>query len=150
MKAGLFRVLIAYVAAGLGACSAQSPASQWRSPWQSPLEVAREQLVADLHQCTENYGYNPIATSVAEDELAPRELEWRQCGYDAIRKYVRSRPQLMEQYEQLINEDIAITNAIQNGKMTRAQRRQRLETLIKQIRAAEWIEMEVAATEKTR
>jgi antitoxin component of MazEF toxin-antitoxin module len=52
---------------------------------------------------------------------------------------------LAGQYQQLINEDITMTNAVQGGAMTRAQRRERLETLIAQIEEAE--KQHVAANE---
>ena len=123
------------LAIGLSSC-AGNQGSGSRS--QSPLAVARQQLVADLGQCTQTFGYDPNnVAGVAENQLAPNELQWRQCGYDAVRKYARYQPALMAQHEQLINDDMTMTNAVQAGTMTRSQRRQRIETMIAQIKSAE-------------
>jgi hypothetical protein len=138
-------LLVACVIAGLSSCASKSS----NSKSQSPLAAARQQLVADLGQCTQTFGYDPNSvTGVAENQLAPHELQWRQCGYDAVRKYARSHPALTAQYEQLINEDITMTNAIQAGAMTRSQRRQRIEALIAQIKSAEESQVQAAATEQ--
>jgi hypothetical protein len=103
----------------------------------------------DLGHCTQTFGYDPRKVAgVAEDQLAPHELEWRQCGYDAVRKYARNQPTLTGRYEQLINEDISMTNAIEAGVMTRSERRQRNETLIAQIKDAEQSQLQAAAAEQ--
>lgn len=105
---------------------------------QSPVIAAREELQANIHQCTATYGYNPDKVSgVAEHSLAPNELQWRQCAYDAVRTYTRANPTLMSNYDQLVAEDISMTTAIQQGTMTRSQRRARIEELLTQIRDAE-------------
>jgi len=138
-------ILVVGVATGLSSCATQSSNSQS----QDPLAAARQQLVADLGKCTQTFGYDPNkVTGVAENQLAPHELQWRQCGYDAVRKYSGTQPSLTGQYEQLINEDITMTNAIQGGTMTRTQRRQRLETLIAQIKSAEESQTQAAAVEQ--
>lgn len=137
--------LIACVVAGAPSCTTQSSSS--RS--QDPLAAARQQLVADLGQCTNTFGYDPrTVAGVTEKQLAPRELQWRQCGYDAVRRYGRSHPALTGRYEQLINEDITMTNAIQSGSMTRSQRRQRIEELVGQIKGAEESQAQAAAAER--
>jgi len=139
-------ILAAGMATALSACTSHSPTT---SPAQSPLAAARQQLVADLGQCTKTFGYDPNnTTGVAENHLAPHEIEWRQCGYDAVRTYARNQPALAGQYEQLINEDITMTNAIQAGTMTRLQRRQRLEALIEQIKSAEESQTRAEAIEQ--
>jgi hypothetical protein len=138
-------LLIACAIAGVAACSSGSSTSQS----QSPLSAARQQLVADLGQCTNTFGYDPKnVAGVAENQLAPNELQWRQCAYDAVRTYGGSHPSLTGRYEQLINEDITMTNAIQAGTMTRSQRRQRIEELIAQIKEAEEAQAQAAATEQ--
>ena len=134
-------LLVACLAAGVSSCATQSPTSKS----QSPLPATRQQLVTDLSQCTKTFGYDPNnLTDIAENQLAPRELEWRQCGYDAVRRYARSQPTLTGLYDQLINEDITMTNAVQAGTMTRSQRRQRIEALISELKSEE--ERQVQAT----
>jgi len=118
---------------------------------ESPVIAARQQLLADLSQCTTTYGYDPKAvTGIPENQLAPHELQWRQCGYDAANRYVRAVPAMNDKYQQLINEDITMTNAIQAGTMTRSQRRQRIEELIAQIKTAEESLIQASAEEQDR
>jgi hypothetical protein len=134
-------LLVVCLAGGVSSCATQSSASKS----QSPLPAARQQLVTDLSQCTKTFGYDPNnLTSIGENQLAPREIEWRQCGYDAVRRYARSQPTLTGLYDQLINEDITMTNAVQTGTMTRSQRRQRIEALISGLKSEE--ERQVQAT----
>ena len=73
----------------------------------SLLSLLHEQLVAALKECTGQYGYDPDqAAGVAENALAPNELPWRQCAYDAVRAYAKEHSSLGGLYTQLINEDI--------------------------------------------
>ena len=108
------------------------------APGASPQASMGHELDAQLRQCSRQHGFDPgAARDAPQNALAPGELPWRQCAYDAIRAHGRSDPALAPRYEQLIAEDITMTNSIQQGTMTRAQRRARLETLIEQIRAIE-------------
>jgi hypothetical protein len=110
------------------------------------LSILRPQLVAALNECTRTHGYDPEQTAaVAEDALAPNELPWRQCAYDAVRAYAEENPSSGDLYSQLIKEDMAMTTAIQEGSLTRSQRRARIETLLGQIRAAEDARTQAAA-----
>jgi len=111
---------------------------------------ARDQLIAELKQCTEKHGYDPKAAGLPENALAPTELAWRQCAYDAARKYAEAHPAVGGLYNQLISEDIEMTTAIQQGSMTRSQRRARIEELIGQIKAAEEAQIKAAASEQER
>jgi hypothetical protein len=108
--------------------------------------MSRQQLVVALDQCTRAHGYDPNQTAgVAENALAANELPWRECAYDAVRSYAEGKPSLGGLYAQLINEDIEMTTAIQEGSLTRSQRRARIETLLGQIRAAEDAQIQAAA-----
>ena len=139
---------VAGMLAALVACSSQAPRSYAA---ESPLIGARDKLVADLQQCTKAHGYDPAKTAgVAENALAPQELPWRQCAYDAVRAYQQSNPPLRGRYEQLIAEDISMTTAIQQGTMTRSQRRARIESLVAQIKAAEQEEVNAATAQQSR
>ena len=59
-------------------------------------------------------------------------------------------PALADRYQQLINEDITMTNAIQSGTMTRSQRRVRVEALIAQIKSAEENLIQASAEEQQK
>jgi hypothetical protein len=61
-----------------------------------------------------------------------------------VRTYAEAHPSLDELYMQLINEDIAMTKALQDGTLTRSQRRARIGELLGEIRAAEDAQNQVA------
>jgi len=141
--------LLSCAAMFLVSCTGQGSQTSATAPAESSLASARSQLVSDLGQCSSRFGYDPQkAADIPEDQLAPREIEWRQCGYDAVRKYSQFQPALTGRYEQLINEDISMTNAIQSGALTRTQRRIRLDQLIEQIKSAE--EQQIQANTKSK
>ena len=118
----------------VSACESQ-PTATGASP-ETVAEV-RGAFVADLQQCTRTHGYDPNAVGLPENALAPNELPWRQCAYDAARKYGKTNQAVSRLYDQLIAEDIEMTTALQQGTMTRTQRRSRVEQLLEQIKAAE-------------
>ena len=126
-------------------------ASTATSGAQATLVQARDQLVADVRACTDQHGYDPNNVSgVGEKELATGELQWRQCCYDAARRYIAQNTAMRGLYEQLIAEDIQLTSAIQQGTVTRAQRRARDEELLAQIRNAEEAQIKGVAAESER
>jgi hypothetical protein len=103
---------------------------------------ARNMLAADVRDCSAKYGFDPATvTGLSEKELAPEELEWRQCAYDAGRRYIDRNPAMRGAMEQLIAEDIQMTTAIQQGTLTRSERRSRVQELLAQLRAAEQNQM---------
>jgi hypothetical protein len=129
----------------IAACSSGQPSSTSSSS-ATPLIEARDKLITDAQ-----YAYDPEnATGIAENALAPHELEWRQCAYDAIRRYSQANPSLAGRYDQLIAEDMQMTTAIQQGTMTRTQRRTRDQELIAQIESAEEEQIQAAAEEQQR
>ena len=129
------------------ACESQSTATSTSS---DTVIAARDALIADLKQCTLNHGYDPNAAGLPENALAPNELPWRQCAYDAAHRYGQAHPAVSDRYEQLISEDLQMTTAIQQGTMTRSQRRIRVQQLIEQIKAAEDAQIRAATDEQAR
>jgi hypothetical protein len=118
------------------ACTSMPTDALAASP--SLLSLLHQELVAELQECTGRYGYDPNQTAeVAENALAPNELPWRQCAYEAVRAYAKERPSLDDLYANLITEDTTMTTAIQQGTLTRSERRARLEALLTEIRVAE-------------
>jgi hypothetical protein len=125
------------------ACASEPTDALAASP--SLLSLLHQQLVAALKDCTGRYGSDPNQTAgVAENALAPNEHPWRECAYEAVRAYAQEHPSLGGLYTQLINEDITMTTAIQQGTLTRSERRARLEALLTQIRVAEDSQIEAA------
>ena len=136
----------------LAACSSgQSASTSSSSSAAASLIQARDKLIADVKACSAKFAYNPNKVSgVADNALAPHELEWRQCAYDAVRAYEGVNPALTSRYDQLITEDMQMTTALQQGTMTRTQRRARIQELVAQIKAAEEQEIQAAAVEQDR
>jgi len=147
-------LLTAAILAVLAGCTSSSNGgggSTATSSAGSELMAARDKLISDVHQCSNRYGYDPNNVSgVADDSLAPQELPWRQCAYDAVRTYEKTNPALADRYEQLISEDIQMTTAIQQKAMTRSQRRARLEDLIAQIKSAEEAQASAATADQAQ
>ena len=129
------------------ACESQSTTTAASS---DDVIAARDALVADLKQCTLKHGYDPNAAGLPETALAPNELPWRQCAYDAAHRYGQAHPAVSDRYEQLISEDLQMTTAIQQGTMTRSQRRTRIQQLIEQVKAAEDAQIKAATSEQER
>jgi hypothetical protein len=99
---------------------------------------AEKKLVEHMAQCSEKYGYDPKKSSdLGEYELGPMEREWRSCVYEGIRTVIIPRTSIPEVYENLIEQDRDMTDAIEKGRLTRSQRESRVNNLIQTIRARE-------------
>jgi hypothetical protein len=115
------------------------------------INVVVSRSAADVRACSSQYAYDPTnTTAIAENALAPHELEWRQCAYDAIQRYAQANPALASRYDQLITEDMQMTTAIQQGTMTRTKRRARDQKLIGHIKAAEEQQIQTTVMEQQR
>jgi len=144
---------VAVLAILLTACTTagEPPAGTVGSAEQAKLVDARAKLIADVRSCTDQHAYDPNNVSgVGEKELASGELQWRQCVYDAARRYIAQNPAMRGMYEQLIAEDFQLTSAIQQGTVTRAQRKARDDELLAQIRDAEEAQMKRLAAESEK
>lgn len=99
---------------------------------------ARKQNQAHVKECTQLHGYDPEKTSsLAPHDLGAGEREWRECVYKGIEKYLIPNSLSPEAYRRAIAEDREMTAAIAAGKMTRAQRRARVEKVIEELEALE-------------
>jgi hypothetical protein len=144
MEAGSMRhlLLLAIGVLVLAACASQS--SSIPAPQSASIE-ARDKLVSDMRQCSQQYDYNPSTVAdVAENALAPNELEWRKCAYDAILGYAQSNPAMIGKYQQLVYDDIVMTTHIQKYSMTRSNRSDRLNRLIADMRKMEDEQVQMA------
>jgi hypothetical protein len=149
---GVVRLWFAPVAVLVAACATPDGASQGggQEPAQQVVE-SRNMLTADVRACSAKHGFDPAtAAGVGERELAPQELAWRQCAYDAARRYIDRNPPMRGLMEQLIAEDIQMTTAIQQGTLTRSERRSRVQELLAQLRAAEQQQIRAATAQQER
>lgn len=144
MTRSMFRLvaLVSLIGLQAAACATSTEAP----PAVASLTAARAKLTSDLKACTAAHGYDPwTTTGVAETALAPGELEWRQCAYNATRTYARANPALRIDYELLIRDDRSMTEAIQQGTMTRSKRREEIDARVAELKTEE--ERQLAAAE---
>jgi len=139
--------LAAVMIVAVAACESQSTATGASS---DSIATARDAFIADLKQCSQTHGFDPNTAGLPENALAPNELPWRQCAYDAARKYGQTHQGVSSLYDQLIAEDIQMTTAIQQGTMTRSQRRTRVEQLLEQIKTAEEAQIKSTTADQAR
>lgn len=94
----------------------------------------RSQMNQHLRQCTERHGYDPeAALEVGPHALGAGERQWRECVYQAVEKYLIPNTLSPELYRRAIAEDREITEGVASGRMTRAQRRARVQALLDEI-----------------
>jgi hypothetical protein len=94
----------------------------------------RKQLDEHLKRCTEIHRYDPeSASDLGPHTLGKGEREWRECVYQGIEKHLIPKAFAPDAYRQAIGEDRQMTERIAGGRMTRAERRARIEALLEEI-----------------
>jgi hypothetical protein len=97
-----------------------------------------EKVKARLKGCTAQFGYNPKKQgNLASYQLAPKEREWRECAYRSVHELIMPHTNFPEAYLRLIAEDRLMTELVGERRMTRTERRQRLNGLIEKLKAQE-------------
>lgn len=138
----LLSVVVLCVA--LAACARHTE----RSPDPQPSAgkyLAKEypELERRIAACTRRHGYDPERVrGVAAYQLAPGELAWRKCAYNALREIVLPAARRPELYVALIELDKVLTKQIRQRKITRRDRTRRLEAQLNRIRRHELAEMQ--------
>ena len=130
----------AVLAAWVAACATTPP---------QDIAAARQDLNAYRAQCTARSGYDPDATSsLGPNVLGAGEREWRECVYQGVEKYLIPNTQTPEAYRKAIAEDREMTASIAGGKITRAQRRARVQELLEELDRIEAANMAKTVQEK--
>ncbi len=129
------RLRLALLGVFLAGC-AGSPTSDSAVPSTTGASV-RQVLANDMNQCSGRTGYVPAKVAADDNRLAPNELQWRRCMYDALSTYAKASPAVAPQIQALIDGDIAMTAAVNGGTMTRNARKAQLQQLVAQVEAAE-------------
>lgn len=129
------RLAVLVLVTSLAACAAP-PTSQNAAATNAEASV-RQQLSKDMSACRGRTGYDPASAAAYPNKLAPNELQWRHCMYDALSAYAKASPAVAPQIQALIDGDIAMTTAVNQGTMTRDARKARLQQLIADVEAAE-------------
>jgi antitoxin component of MazEF toxin-antitoxin module len=113
------------------------------------IAAARQDLDAYRAQCTARYGYDPDASSsLGPHVLGAGEREWRECVYQGMEKYLIPNSRTPEAYRKAIAEDREMTASIAAGKITRAQRRTRVQELLEELDRIEAANMAKTVLEK--
>lgn len=113
------------------------------------VALARQDLDAYRAQCTARYGYDPDASSgLGPHALGTGEREWRECVYQGVEKYLIPNTQTPEAYRKAIAADREMTASIAGGKITRAQRRARVQELLAELDRIEAANMAKTVQEK--
>lgn len=112
-----------------------------------PASDVRESVAAALRQCTIDYGYSPdSSSSLGQTQLGAGELDWRDCSYDALNRVLRPNLSEPEALDALIEDDERLTEAIEDGSGTRAQRASMLAARIESIKTREQLAREQSLT----
>ena len=133
MSASVKAVIVAALFAAWSAgCSAPTESGARAGPRE--IIRAREQLSDYAAECTARHGYDPeSASGLGAHALGNGEREWRECIYGGIEKILMPKTLTPEPYRTAITEDRKMTESIAEGKMTRAQRRERVQEIVAEI-----------------
>lgn len=102
------------------------------------MEAARAAFYRDLANCTKTYGYDPEKLSpLGAHQLAVNERKWRSCAYDAVEARLIPASRNPQLYQELIATDQVLTDEVEEGIVTRSQRRERIRETLVTIEARE-------------
>ncbi len=88
--------------------------------------------------CTETTGYDPARSGTLGDhELGAGERKWRECVYQGIRDIMIPGSDIPTAYSTLIARDKVMTNNIEAQKLSRKERKTRLDMVIASIKERE-------------
>jgi hypothetical protein len=94
-------------------------------------ETVRDEMEPYIAACSQRHGYSPSdADRLGPHEIAPSEREWRSCIYRGIEQIVIPKTHATQNFRDLIDADRRYTDDVAAGRITRAQRRQRLELML--------------------
>ena len=103
----------------------------------------RESVAAALRECTIENGYSPDSSSgLGPMQLGEGEQDWRDCAYDALDRVLRPNLNEPEALDDLIEDDERLTDAIEDGTGTRAERAAMLAARIESIKTREQLARE--------
>jgi hypothetical protein len=97
-----------------------------------------EKLRGHNSDCTETTGYDPARSRNLDDhELGAGERKWRECVYQGIRDIMIPGSATPTAYSTLIARDKVMTNNIEAKKLSRKERKARLDKVIASIKERE-------------
>jgi hypothetical protein len=97
-----------------------------------------ERFTQHMNGCTERYGYDPDKTDdLGPHQLGSNEREWDACVYDGVERILAVNSPVPKAYTSLIAQHKELTDQVEAGKITRAERRKKIETVFESIRRDE-------------
>ena len=98
----------------------------------APVKPPAEQLDEQFAACSTQYAYQAgeMESSLGPHELAPEERAWRDCVYKAVETSVVPRMNLGDRVKEIIAADRTMTNEIEAGTLTRAERSDRIDKML--------------------
>ena len=127
LRRGLAAVsILLLAAAGASAAGASRTDAAWKA------------LDAHIEACSARHGYDDDrAGDLGPHELGEGERAWRQCVYEGIERLVVPATRIPGAYRKIVAEDRRMTDAIERGEMTRAERRARLDSMVAALERGE-------------
>ncbi len=97
-----------------------------------------EKLRGYISDCTETTGYNSARSgNLGDHELGAGERKWRECVYQGMRDIMIPGSAIPTAYSTLISRDKVMTNNIEAKKLSRKERKARLNKVIASIKERE-------------
>lgn len=134
----IVHVLALAAVAGAFAGCAERPSQAPEPSRFGEMQQAIDAFDARRNECKALHGYDPDNPGdLGPNELAPTERAWAACAYDAVRATLLLQTTQPRLYEAAMAEHRTMTDKVEAGQMTRAEREARMFELRKQIREKE-------------
>ena len=126
------------IACVLAACVQPPPATEGGASRFGAMQQAVEAYYTRRDECKRVHGYDPDNPgTLGPNEIAPNERAWAACAYDAVRATLMLETTQPRLYEAAMAEHRTMTDKVEAGLMTRAERDDRMFELRKEIREKE-------------
>lgn len=117
------RAIFFLILAALSACADNQQSGKGRS---TSVRDVIPFLDARLNDCTAIHNYNPNeAWGLGQYELAPTERAWLECAYTGVEKIIVPNTAFPKLYREAVTRHKSMTNLVERGELTRAERRKR-------------------------
>jgi hypothetical protein len=99
------------------------------------FDEAKQQMDAHIVSCTERTGHDPDRLDdIGENALGPSERRFLDCVYEGVERLIIPESSTPEAYRSLVQEHRRMTDAIEQGQMTRSERQARTDTMVDEIK----------------
>ena len=107
------------------------------------LLAGQSDIDAELKRCSKQHGYDPDNTSsLGAHQLGVNERSYLACAYAGVRELLIPKSVVPAEYETLISKHKQMTDAVEKGELTRAEREARTREMLGDIGAKDAAERE--------